>query len=404
MAPAAERVTALVARAAIGRRMNGIAKFNRPSARSAYAAANTPSTGVATRSSAASEEAEEAVRKDREAQLAAREKAQRRARWATVAVFLIGLTALAGALYQARETAKREALMLTSAAKRAMFDRRYDTAMRVALEGLPSPGSSPLTLGWSTLQMQGLEAQLAGAAQLSPLLRALSGHGGAVLSAAFSPDGARIVTASNDRTAQVWDAASGEMLRELKGHDGAVVSAAFGPDGARIVTASDDRTARLWDAASGELLRELKGHGDRVQSAAFSADGARIVTASFDRTARVWDTASGEMLRELKGHSAAVFSAAFSPDGARIVTASFDRTAGVWNVSWGMTVRGEDLVRRTCAEKLIGAETFTTQDESDPVLTGRAGTNPCERRGPFSAKYWIDLGARIWDLVATSHT
>src|SRR5262245_66305390 len=98
MASAAERVTAPVARAAIGRRMNGIAKFNRPSARSAYAAANTPSTGVATRSSAASEEAEEAVRKDREAQLAAREKARRRGRWATVAVVSIGLLARAGAL------------------------------------------------------------------------------------------------------------------------------------------------------------------------------------------------------------------------------------------------------------------------------------------------------------------
>ena len=67
-----------------------------------------------------------------------------------------------------------------------------------------------------------------------------------------------------------------------------------------------------------------------------------------------------------------------------------------------MTVRGEELVRRACAEKLVGAETFTTEDESDPILTGLAGTNPCERRGPFSAKYWIDLGTSIWDRLATS--
>jgi WD40 repeat protein len=282
---------------------------------------------------AASEEAERAARKDRE-------KAQRRARWAAVGVFVVSLVALAGALYQARETAKREALMLTSAAKRAMFDQRYETVMRVALQGLPSPGGgSPLALGWSMPEMRGLEAQLAGAAQLSPFLRALKGHGAGVVSAAFSPDGARIVTASNDRTARVWDAASGEMLRELKGHGAGVVSAAFSPDGARIVTASNDRTARVWDAASGEMLRELKGHDEVLWSAAFSPDGARIVTASNDRTARIWDATGGEMLRELKGHDGTVTRAAFSPDGARIVTASHDRTARVWDAASGEMLR-----------------------------------------------------------------
>jgi WD40 repeat protein len=147
---------------------------------------------------------------------------------------------------------------------------------------------------------------------------------------------------------------------------------------------------------------QCAGRCTSVLSAAFSPDGARIVTASADRTARVWDIASNEILRELRGHGGSVQSAAFSPDGARIVTASFDRTARVWDVSWGMTARGQELVQRVCAEKLVGAETFTTEDELDPILTGLAGTNPCERRGPFSAKYWIDLGARIWDLVATS--
>ena len=65
------------------------------------------------------------------------------------------------------------------------------------------------------------------------------------------------------------------------GHDDAVLSAAFSPDGKRIVTASSDKTARVWDAATGQPIGEpLKGHDDAVSSAAFSPDGTRIVTAS----------------------------------------------------------------------------------------------------------------------------
>ena len=110
-------------------------------------------------------------------------------------------------------------------------------------------------------------------------------------SAAFSPDGKRIVTASGDKTARIWDADSGKPIGEpLKGHEDAVVSAAFSPDGKRIVTASRDKTARIWDADSGKPIGEpLKGHEDAVVSAAFSPDGKRIVTASADKTARIWD-------------------------------------------------------------------------------------------------------------------
>ena len=67
-----------------------------------------------------------------------------------------------------------------------------------------------------------------------------------MLGAAFSPDGSRIVTASADRTARVWDAQTGAALTSFSGHTNQVVTASFSPDGSRVVTASVDRTARIW--------------------------------------------------------------------------------------------------------------------------------------------------------------
>ena len=59
---------------------------------------------------------------------------------------------------------------------------------------------------------------------------------------------------------RVWDAASGAELLVLRGHEGGVMAAAFSPDGARIVSGSDDQTVRVWDAASGAELLVLRGH------------------------------------------------------------------------------------------------------------------------------------------------
>ena len=126
----------------------------------------------------------------------------------------------------------------------------------------------------------------------------LKGHSGglhAVLSVAFSPDGRRIVTASMDETAKVWDAETGRELLTLKGHTRSVNSVAFSPDSRRIVTGSSDETAKVWDAETGRELLSLTRHTGEVRSVAFSPDGRRIATAGIG-FAFVWIAASPDQV------------------------------------------------------------------------------------------------------------
>jgi hypothetical protein len=226
------------------------------------------------------------------------------------------------------------------------LDMMLEGSYRAVIEG-PAKLVQPNPLKIDPLLTDALLEDLSGQDAL-PLLAFTLAHLYDNYSAAFSPDGARIVTASKDKTARIWDAATGQPIgKPLKGHLGAVLSAAYSLDGRRIVTASWDKTARIWDAATGEQIGPpLKGHRGSVSSAAFSPDGKHIVTASDDRTVRLWDAATGEPFGQpLGGHRSYIWSAAFSPDGGRIVSASQDKTARLWDFSPGV----EDLIKKAKA-------------------------------------------------------
>ena len=165
----------------------------------------------------------------------------------------------------------------------------------------------------------------------------LAGHGALVNSVAWSPDGARIASASSDHTARVWSAARGACSAVLAGHTDDVNGVAWSPDGTRVATASFDGAARVFDAATGELLTRLAGHRGDVNGVAWSPDGTTIATASDDGTARTWHW-RGELLRELRGHADWVDQVAFSPDGQLVATASLDRTARIWDAASGAAV------------------------------------------------------------------
>lgn len=220
------------------------------------------------------------------------------------------------------------------------------------------------------------------------LMHTMTGHVNSVYAGCFSLDGQLIVTASGDRTARVWEAESGKLLYILAGQDDTVfpfwsdffgprpgvLSASFSNDGQRILTSHSDRTARVWDSRTGVAAYTLGGHTDWVSSASFSPDGKQIVTTSNDHTGRIWDAGAGLLVRELDGHTDGVSSASFSPDGRQIVTASSDTTLIIWDAVSGVHVR-------------------TLQAHAGRVVTSRFSPD-----GQSIVSTSSDRTSRVWDV------
>ena len=187
----------------------------------------------------------------------------------------------------------------------------------------------------------------------------LEGHTGGIASVVFSPqDSSRILTASSDGSAKLWNAsAPGLSLFQLRAGKSAtnvfragVNSVVFNRDGTRLLTANgEDNVVRLWDGLSGQLLSSLgnpteislAGTGSQRRSvpdslvvgpvAAFGPDSARAVLLS-GGTLRLWAAAERKLLISWPAQKDRVASAVFSPDGNRVASIGLDNTIKIWNV------------------------------------------------------------------------
>ncbi|BAZ25279.1 WD-40 repeat-containing protein [Kalymmatonema gypsitolerans NIES-4073] len=240
-------------------------------------------------------------------------------------------------LLQKNQALRSQSLFLADLARQKNEEGSFATAILLALEALPNE-SNP-----EKPYVAEAEAQLYQAIINLPKQKKLLGHQGSINYVVFSPDGKRMVTASDDGTARLWDAQTGQKLHVLTGHNDVVTHAAFSPNNRFIVTTSQDGTACLWNAKTGQNLHVLTGHNDVVTHAAFSPDSQLVVTVSGryydsqDHTARLWDVNSGHQINILEIPDNLVRKAAFSPDGQLIVIASYGGGRGgfahLWEIS-----------------------------------------------------------------------
>jgi len=242
--------------------------------------------------------------------------------------------------------------------------------------------------------------------------------GASVVSVAFSPDGSQIIAGTQDATAHIWNAGSGEqeglltpgftrdsgllveaaagnrllLVKDFTAYlwtrDGDtwteearsempafIFSGRFDPTGTRVVAACGDGSVSVWNTADGTTLTFPERHEADALYAEFSPDGRYVVSASRDKTARVWDAATGQPVGQPFRHDAEVFSARFSSAGTRVVTAAADGKAVIWNVG--------------------GGEAAPALEHTGPVVWTEF--SPDDRRVFTAAE---DGTLRIWDAAA----
>lgn len=153
----------------------------------------------------------------------------------------------------------------------------------------------------------------------------------------ISRNGHFVAVVYDDKTAILWEAATGRIIRKFKGHKTFIKSLAISQDSRFLLTGGSDKTAILWDLTSGRIIRLFEGHSGFIESVAFSFDSKFIITGSWDKTAILWETETGRKLQIFEGNTYHIDSVCISNNGKIVLTGSHE--AILWEAATGRKIK-----------------------------------------------------------------
>ncbi len=200
------------------------------------------------------------------------------------------------------------------------------------------------------------------------LLQTLSGHAGFVYNLDVSPDGRWLISGGADRRFLLWDLQieTGPRPHELISEEAHSYRARFSPDGARIATATRDGGVLLWETATRRLLRPFREHSRIVRAIAFSPDGRFLATGGEDERLLLWSLETGRRVR-LFGRISEPYRLAFSADGKRLISGSESGAVNLWD-----TMSGEEIFEVQGHRKQITSIQFAA-DRKSLLITSEDG-------------------------------
>ena len=223
--------------------------------------------------------------------------------------------------------------------------------------------------------------------------RIYSGHAGPVIALAATPDGTRFVTGGADRTARVWETATGKALAVFataalpsagETREVGVSAVAISPDGTVAATGTVEGILQLWPLSADDESRQSADATDALWNVAVSPDGKTYATVGADKVARLYDAASGKLLKPLAGHKAAVPTLAYLGDTV-LATASGDRLVKLWDTATGQAT---DLAGHMSAVLAVAAN----------APSGRLYSGGVDR----SVRAWDAAGKPLWTWATDS--
>jgi WD40 repeat protein len=201
-----------------------------------------------------------------------------------------------------------------------------------------------------------------------PRVTNLEGHTGEVYCMAFSPDGKRLASGSEDNTAKVWDFESGKTLLKLGGHEDPVFCLSFSPDGKTLATGAGNKV-RIWELEHGEILRVLEGHTENFDHLIFSSDGKKLAAVNEGNMLTIWDIETGKSKLMLEGPTEDVSSMAFSPDN-KMLAAGVGNVTKIWDLESAKTVMTlEGHTNNICSVAFsLDCKRLATGDEGKKII------------------------------------